>query len=89
MSETSERSGLRVDEHLRAFVEDELLAQVELTGEQFWSILARLQERFTPRIATALAERSNTSWPCSLHLLVRLVCCLKQALCPSKHKRLP
>ncbi len=59
MSETSERSGLQVDEHLRAFVEDELLAQVELTGEQFWSILARLQERFTPRIATALAERDD------------------------------
>ena len=59
MSETSERSGLQVDEHLRAFVEDELLAQVELTGEEFWSILARLQERFTPRIATALAERDD------------------------------
>ena len=59
MSETSERSGLQVDEHLRAFVEDELLAQVELTGEQFWSILARLQERFAPRIATALAERDD------------------------------
>ena len=59
MSETSERSGLQVDEHLRAFVEDELLAQVELTGEEFWSILARLQERFAPRIATALAERDD------------------------------
>ena len=59
MSEMSERSGLQVDEHLRAFVEDELLAQVELTGEEFWSILARLQERFTPRIATALAERDD------------------------------
>jgi len=59
VSEKSERSGLQVDEHLRAFVEDELLAQVELTGEEFWSILARLQERFTPRIATALAERDD------------------------------
>ncbi|WP_133824874.1 malate synthase G [Actinomycetospora succinea] len=55
----SERSGLKVDEHLRAFVEDELLAQVELTGEEFWSILARLQERFAPRIAAALAERDR------------------------------
>ena len=59
MSEMSERSGLQVDEALRAFVEDELLAQVELTGDEFWSILAGLQERFAPRIATALAERDE------------------------------
>ena len=59
VSEMVERSGLQVDEHLRAFVEDELLAQVELTGEQFWSTLAGLQERFAPRIATALAERDD------------------------------
>lgn len=59
MSEMSERSGLKVDEHLRAFVEDELLAQVEITPEQFWSTLADLQERFAPRIATALAERDD------------------------------
>ncbi|NMO88347.1 malate synthase G [Actinomycetospora sp. TBRC 11914] len=55
----SERSGLKVDEQLRAFVEEELLAKVELTGEQFWSTLAGLQERFAPRIATALAERDR------------------------------
>jgi malate synthase len=59
VSEMSERSGLQVDEHLRAFVEEELLARVELTAEEFWSVLARLQERFAPRIATALAERDD------------------------------
>lgn len=59
MPEASERSGLQVDEHLRAFVEDELLAQVALTADDFWSILARLQERFAPRIADALAQRDD------------------------------
>ena len=59
MSDTSERSGLQVDEHLRTFVEDELLSQVELTAEEFWAVLARLQERFAPRIAEALAARNE------------------------------
>ncbi len=55
----SERSGLQVDEHLRAFVEDELLSEVELDAKDFWSTLARLQERFAPRIADALARRDD------------------------------
>ena len=59
VSETSERSGLHVDEHLRAFVEDELLSEVDLDAKDFWSTLARLQERFAPRIAEALARRDD------------------------------
>ncbi|MDQ4116682.1 MAG: malate synthase G, partial [Actinomycetota bacterium] len=55
----SERSGLQVDEHLLAFVEDELLSELELDAKDFWSTLARLQERFAPRIADALARRDE------------------------------
>ena len=58
----SERSGLQVDEHLLAFVEDELLPEsnaVELDATHFWSTLARLQERFAPRIADVLARRDE------------------------------
>ncbi|MEV1291856.1 malate synthase G [Pseudonocardia sp. NPDC049635] len=55
----ADSSGLQVDPHLRAFVEDELLSDVDLTAESFWSILARLQERFAPRIADALARRDD------------------------------
>ncbi len=55
----SERSGLQVDENLRAFVEDELLPDVDVDAKDFWSTLARLQERFAPRIADALARRDE------------------------------
>ncbi|GAA1394041.1 malate synthase G [Pseudonocardia kongjuensis] len=55
----ADSSGLQVDPHLRAFVEDELLSDVGLTAESFWSTLARLQERFAPRIADALARRDD------------------------------
>lgn len=52
-------SGLQVDRHLRSFVEDELLSDVDLTADGFWSVLAGLQERFAPRIAEALARRDE------------------------------
>ncbi|MFP5022887.1 malate synthase G [Pseudonocardia phyllosphaerae] len=55
----ADSSGLRIDPHLRSFVEEELLAQVDLTADEFWSTLAQLQERFAPRIADALARRDE------------------------------
>jgi len=48
---------LQVDPQLKAFVEDELLAGVELTPEAFWAALGDLQARFAPRIAELLARR--------------------------------
>ncbi|MBP2370163.1 malate synthase G [Pseudonocardia parietis] len=55
----ADSSGLQVDPHLRAFVEGELLADVDLTAEGFWATLARLQERFAPKITSLLAKRDE------------------------------
>ncbi len=55
----ADAAGLQVDDELRAFVEGELLADVDVSAEHFWSALARLQERFAPRIADALARRDD------------------------------
>ncbi|MEU8490121.1 malate synthase G [Pseudonocardia alni] len=55
----ADTAGLQVDEHLRSFVEGELLSDVDLTADDFWATLARLQERFAPRIADALARRDE------------------------------
>jgi malate synthase len=48
---------LQVDPRLRAFVEDELLAGLDMAPEAFWAALEQLQGRFAPRIAELLARR--------------------------------
>ncbi|MEU9822595.1 malate synthase G [Pseudonocardia alni] len=55
----ADTAGLQVDPHLKSFVEDELLSDVEVSAGDFWSTLARLQEHFGPRIADALARRDE------------------------------
>lgn len=55
----ADSSGLQVDPHLASFVEDELLSGVDVSAADFWATLARLQERFAPRIATLLARRDE------------------------------
>ncbi|MDN5749037.1 MAG: malate synthase G [Pseudonocardia sp.] len=49
----------QVDPALRAVVDDELLPGLDIAPERFWSVLAQLQERFAPRIATLLARRDE------------------------------
>ncbi|MBN9735280.1 MULTISPECIES: malate synthase G [unclassified Pseudonocardia] len=55
----ADTAGLQVEEHLKSFVEDELLSDVDLTAADFWATLAGLQERFAPRIADALRRRDE------------------------------
>ena len=55
----ADSSGLQVDPHLTSFVENELLSDVALSAEDFWATLARLQERFAPKIASLLATRDE------------------------------
>ncbi|MEJ8279251.1 malate synthase G [Pseudonocardia spirodelae] len=55
----ADTAGLQVDPHLKSFVEGELLSDVEVSADEFWSTLARLQERFAPKIADALARRDE------------------------------
>jgi malate synthase len=50
---------LQIDPTLRAFVADELLADLDLTPEQFWSTCAALQERFAGRIGELLTRRDE------------------------------
>lgn len=50
---------LRIDPTLRSFVAEELLPGLDLSPDRFWSVLAELQERFAPRIATLLARRDE------------------------------
>ncbi len=50
---------LQVDPALRTFVADELLPGLDIAPERFWAVLAQLQERFAPRIATLLARRDE------------------------------
>lgn len=50
---------LQVDPALRTFVADELLPGLDITPDRFWTVLARLQEHFAPRIATLLARRDE------------------------------
>ncbi|MEQ3554760.1 malate synthase G [Pseudonocardia nematodicida] len=55
----ADSAGLQVDPHLKSFVEDELLADVDVTAADFWSTVAQLQERFAPKIAQALTRRDE------------------------------
>jgi malate synthase len=55
----AETAGLQVDPQLRRFVEEQLLAGLDLEPEAFWSALADLQERFAPRITELLARRDE------------------------------
>lgn len=50
---------LRIDPTLRTFVAEELLPGLDVSPDRFWSVLADLQERFAPRIATLLARRDE------------------------------
>lgn len=50
---------LQVDSQLKTFVEDELLAGLDLTPDAFWTALEDLQTRFAPRIAELLARRDE------------------------------
>ena len=52
-------AGLRVDDALRDFVENELLPGLDLTQEGFWEILVALQEEFAAPIAAALTSRDE------------------------------
>ncbi|MBW0117252.1 malate synthase G [Pseudonocardia abyssalis] len=50
---------LRIDPTLRTFVAEELLPGLDIEPDRFWSVLADLQERFAPRIATLIARRDE------------------------------
>jgi malate synthase len=52
-------AGLQVDPQLRRFVDEQLLAGLDLDPEAFWNALADLQERFAPRIAELLTRRDE------------------------------
>lgn len=52
-------NNLQVDPVLRSVVTDELLPGLDIAPDRFWSVLAELQERFAPRIATLLARRDD------------------------------
>jgi malate synthase len=51
--------GLQVDPQLQQFVDQQLLAGLDLTPEAFWRALADLQDRFAPRIEALLARRDE------------------------------
>jgi malate synthase len=52
-------SELQVDPALRTLVADELLPGLDIAPDRFWGVLADLQQRFAPRIATVLARRDE------------------------------
>ena len=52
-------AGLQVDPQLQQFVEEQLLAGLDLDPETFWGALADLQQRFAPRIVQLLARRDE------------------------------
>ncbi|MDR1711958.1 MAG: malate synthase G [Propionibacteriaceae bacterium] len=52
-------SNLTVDDALAAFARNELLPGIGITESEFWGILADLQARFAPRIASLLARRDE------------------------------
>ncbi len=59
MSNAIETSGLQVDPELAEFVAGELLAGLDLEPEQFWTVVADLQERFAGRVEQLLQRRDE------------------------------
>ncbi|HQV03559.1 MULTISPECIES: malate synthase G [unclassified Novosphingobium] len=59
MSDRVEKSGLKVDAALAAFVEREVLAPLGRDAAQFWSGFAALLERFVPVNRALLAKRDE------------------------------
>ena len=53
------RAGMEVDEQLAAFLEQDALPGTGIAPSTFWSGLAKLAERFTPRNRDLLAERQR------------------------------
>ncbi|WP_448613464.1 malate synthase G [Modestobacter sp. URMC 112] len=58
-SDGSSTGGLQVDPVLRDFVADELVTGLDLTAEQFWTIVADLQARFGGRVEQLLRRRDE------------------------------
>ncbi len=59
MSDVTETAGLHVDPQLQAFVEDELLAGLDVEPAFFWSTAASLHERFADRVDALLRRRDE------------------------------
>ena len=59
MTDAIGTNSLQVDPELRAFVEDELLAGLDLAPATFWSTLARLHEQFAGPVARLLDRRDE------------------------------
>ena len=59
MSDRVEKSGLRVDAALAAFIEDEVIAPLGRDVGQFWASFAALIERFVPVNRALLAKRED------------------------------
>src|SRR5687767_9998408 len=57
MDEPVERSGLKVDPRLAAFVESDVLSPLGLEPAKFWSGFAALCDRLVPRNRELLAKR--------------------------------
>lgn len=58
MTERIERCGLRVDARLGRFIEDQVLAPIELNASQFWRGFAALLADFAPRNRALLDKRA-------------------------------
>ncbi|MGV1009703.1 MAG: malate synthase G [Dermatophilaceae bacterium] len=59
MSDADSTSGLSVDAQLRAFVQDELLAGLDMAADTFWSIVAGLHVRFAGPVERLLRRRDE------------------------------
>ncbi len=59
MKQMIERAGLRIDERLARFLEDEVLAPLNRDVAAFWQGFARLLTDFAPRNAALLAKREE------------------------------
>ena len=59
MSEQIEKSGLKVDTALAAFVERDVLAPLGRDAPQFWAGFAALLDRFVPQNRALLAKRDD------------------------------
>ena len=59
MSERVEKSGLKVDAALAAFVEREVLTPLGHDADKFWSGFAALLDRFVPQNRALLAKRDD------------------------------
>ena len=53
------RAGIETDPELAAFVEDEVLAPLDLDAAEFWQGFARLLGEFAPRNAALLQKREE------------------------------